>query len=339
MQHNRHELNAELPAAGRGGTIAVVIPSYKVTRHILGVIGRIGPEVAKVYVVDDKCPDQSGQFVARECKDERVVVVYNEINLGVGGAVMAGYRRALTDGADVIVKIDGDGQMDPSMLLRFASPILKGQADYTKGNRFYDLTRIVQMPKIRLFGNAVLSFMAKFSTGYWGLFDPTNGYTAISARVAAHLPLDKISTRYFFETDILFRLNTLRAAVVDIPMHAHYADEESGLKISKILADFTFKHLRNLFKRIFYNYFLRDMSIASIELVAGLLLVAFGLIYGGYHWVDSEVRSVSTPTGIIMLATLPIIIGFQLLLAFLAFDIANAPRRSISADLPEPLVQ
>ncbi|MEW9625032.1 glycosyltransferase family 2 protein [Rhodanobacter geophilus] len=339
MQCNRHELNAKFPAAGPGGVIAVVIPSYKVTRHILDVIERIGPEVVKIYVVDDKCPDQSGRLVTRECKDQRVVVVYNENNLGVGGAVMAGYRCALKDGAEVIVKIDGDGQMDPSMLLRFTSPILKGLADYTKGNRFYDLTQITQMPKVRLFGNAVLSFMAKFSTGYWGLFDPTNGYTAISARVAAHLPFDKISTRYFFETDILFRLNTLRAVVVDIPMHAHYADEESGLKISKILADFIFKHLRNLFKRIFYNYFLRDMSIASIELVAGLLLIAFGLIFGGYHWADSEVRSIPTPTGIIMLATLPIIIGFQLLLAFLAFDIANAPRRSIGADLPEPLAK
>ena len=322
---------------GSDKVIAVVIPSYKVTRHIQSVIERIGPEVAKIYVVDDKCPEQSGMFVQQECRDPRVVVVFNEVNLGVGGAVMAGYRRALADGVDVIVKIDGDGQMDPSMLLRFAAPILKGHADYTKGNRFYDLSRILQMPKMRLFGNAVLSFMAKFSTGYWGLFDPTNGYTAISARVAAHLPMEKISRRYFFETDILFRLNTLRAVVVDVPMHAHYADEESGLKITSILGDFLMKHLRNLFKRIFYNYFLRDMSIASIELMAGLTMVGFGVAYGGYHWVASDVKSVSTPTGVIMIATLPIIIGFQLLLAFLAFDIANVPRRPISADLPDPL--
>lgn len=194
----------------RGSAIAVVIPCYKVTAHILDVVARIGAEVSKIYVIDDKCPDHSGQFVLRECRDPRVVVVFNEVNLGVGGAVMAGYRRAIADGADVIVKIDGDGQMEPAMLMRFATPIIKGQADYTKGNRFYDLSRILQMPRIRLFGNAALSFMAKLSTGYWGLFDPTNGYTAISARIAAHLPLEKISKRYFFETDILFRLNTLR---------------------------------------------------------------------------------------------------------------------------------
>jgi len=337
MQSNSKLAVPDREVSAQGRMVAVVIPSYKVKRHILDVIERIGPEVSKIYVVDDKCPDQSGLFVQHKSKDPRVTVVFNEVNLGVGGAVMVGYRQALIDGVDIIVKIDGDGQMDPCLLLRFVKPIATGQADYTKGNRFYDLSRVLQMPKMRLFGNAALSFMTKLSTGYWNLFDPTNGYTAISARVAAHLPMDKISKRYFFETDILFRLNTLRAVVVDIPMHAHYADEESGLKISKILGDFLFKHLRNLFKRIFYNYFLRDMSIASFELVAGLLMISLGLAYGGYHWSISEAKATLTPTGTIMLATLPIIIGFQLLLAFLAFDIANVPRRPISTDLPDPL--
>jgi glycosyltransferase involved in cell wall biosynthesis len=338
MQSSSHGVGTQIQPGFQANAIAVVIPCYRVTGHILGVVERIGAEVSKIYVVDDKCPDHSGQFVLRECRDSRVVVVFNEVNLGVGGAVMAGYRRAIADGADVIVKIDGDGQMDPAMLARFVMPIIKGQADYSKGNRFYDLSRILQMPKVRLFGNAVLSFMAKLSTGYWGLFDPTNGYTAISARIAAHLPLEKISERYFFETDILFRLNTLRGVVVDIPMHAHYADEKSSLKISRVLAEFVFKHSRNTMKRIFYNYFLRDMNIASFELIVGLLMVGFGLVYGSYHWVESSARSVATPTGIIMLATLPIIVGFQLLLAFLAFDMANVPYRSVSADLPDPLV-
>jgi glycosyltransferase involved in cell wall biosynthesis len=338
MQSSSYGVSTQIQPGFQENTIAVVIPCYRVTGHILSVIERIGAEVSKVYVVDDKCPDLSGQFVLQKCRDPRVVVVFNEVNLGVGGAVMAGYRRAIADGADVIVKIDGDGQMDPAMLMRFVRPIVKGQADYSKGNRFYDLSRILQMPKIRLFGNAVLSFMAKLSTGYWGLFDPTNGYTAISARIAVHLPLEKISERYFFETDILFRLNTLRGVVVDIPMHAHYADEKSSLKISKVLTEFVFKHSQNTLKRIFYNYFLRDMNIASFELIVGLLMVGFGLVYGGYHWVESSARSAATPTGIIMLATLPIIVGFQLLLAFLAFDMANVPHRSVSADLSDPLV-
>lgn len=316
--------------------IGVVIPSYKVTRHILGVIADIGNEVSRIYVVDDKCPDGSGKLVAEECKDLRVRILFNSENRGVGGAVLTGYTQAVADGIDVIVKIDGDGQMDPSLVPRLIAPILKGQADYTKGNRFYDLTRIGEMPAARLFGNAVLSFMAKLSTGYWGVFDPTNGFTAISMRVASHLPMNKISERYFFETDMLFRLSTLRAVVVDIPMHAHYADEKSNLKISNILFEFLGKHIRNFGKRIFYNYFLRDMSVATVELVVGSALLGFGSVFGLYHWLESMADGSQAPLGIIMFAVLPILVGLQLVLAFLAFDIANVPRRPVSEDLPPP---
>ena len=214
--------------------IAVLIPSYKVKSHILEVIRLIGPEVCKIYVVDDCCPDGSGDFVIQHCTDERVIVLRNPVNLGVGGAVMTGYRTAIADGIDIIVKIDGDGQMDPSLISDFVSPIIAGNADYTKGNRFFNLEKISEMPKIRLFGNAVLSFMTKLSSGYWELFDPTNGYTAIHSEVAKHLPLDKISQRYFFETDMLFRLNTLGAVVIDIPMDAKYEDEVSNLKVSRL---------------------------------------------------------------------------------------------------------
>jgi len=158
-------------------------------------------------------PDASGKFVKEHCHDLRVHVIYHESNLGVGGAVMTGYRAALKDGADIIVKIDGDGQMDASLISNFIEPILAGEADYTKGNRFFNLEEIRSMPGLRLFGNAVLSFMTKLSSGYWDLFDPTNGYTAIHVDVARHLPFNKISSRYFFETDMLFRLNTLRSVV------------------------------------------------------------------------------------------------------------------------------
>ena len=308
--------------------IAVLIPSYKVTNHILGVIAGIGPEVARIYVVDDCCPDGSGAYVEEHCTDPRVVVLRNPENQGVGGAVMTGYQAAINDNMDVIVKIDGDGQMDPSLILNFVEPILRGEADYTKGNRFFDLEEIRAMPKIRLFGNAVLSFMTKFSSGYWDLFDPTNGYTAIHRDVAKHLPLNKISRRYFFETDILFRLNTLRAVVVDIPMDAKYGDEVSNLKISKIVGEFFVKHVRNFGKRIFYNYYLRDMSLASIELPVGLLLLASGLVFGISHWINSIYTEVATPAGTVMLSALPIIVGIQFVLAFLGHDIASVPRRA-----------
>ena len=314
--------------------VAVVIPSFRVTRHILGVISQMGPEVSRIYVVDDKCPEQSGAFVRAQCTDPRVVVLEHADNQGVGGAVMTGYRAAIADGMDVIVKVDGDGQMDASMLPRLVAPILRGQADYAKGNRFYNLAHIGRMPALRIFGNSVLSFMAKLSTGYWGIFDPANGYTAIHARVAAQLPMAKISRRYFFETDMLFRLGTLRAVVVDVPMQARYGDETSSLREGRIVLEFAFKHLRNFCKRVFYNYFLRDMSIASVELIAGAALLVFGVAYGAFHWWRALETLQPTPLGVIMLAALPVLMGLQLLLAFLGYDMANVPRTPVHDLLP-----
>jgi glycosyltransferase involved in cell wall biosynthesis len=242
---------------------------------------------------------------------------------------MTGYAAAIADEVDVIVKVDGDGQMDPLLIPDFVLPILNGQADYTKGNRFFDLEEIRQMPKIRLFGNAALSFLTKLSSGYWDLFDPTNGFTAIHSDIARHLPVKKISKRYFFETDILFRLNTLRAVVIDIPMDAKYEDEVSNLKISKIIGEFFIKHMRNMGKRIFYNYYLRDMSLASIELPLGLIMVLLGTAFGMTHWIQSLQSGVATSAGTVMLSALPIILGTQLILAFIGSDIQSVPRRPL----------
>ncbi|MCK5942632.1 MAG: glycosyltransferase family 2 protein [Planctomycetes bacterium] len=311
------------------GRVAVVIPCYKVTRHILDVVASMPASVHAIYVVDDCCPEGSGKLVEERCTDERVRTVFLEPNEGVGGAVMAGYRAAIADDVDVIVKVDGDGQMDPELIPAFVAPILAGEADYTKGNRFYDLERIRQMPAARLFGNAVLSFLTKLSSGYWDLFDPTNGFTAIHANVARHLPFSQISKRYFFETDLLFRLNTLRATVVDIPMDAQYGDEVSNLKIRRIVGEFLVKHVRNFAKRIFYNYYLRDLSLASVELPLGLLLLGFGVIFGAVNWAHYTGIDEAAPTGTVVLAALTSIIGMQFLLAFLAYDIANVPKAAI----------
>lgn len=305
--------------------IAVVIPCYRVKNHILNVLNRIGGEVSKIYVVDDQCPEQSGQYVLDYCNDPRVCVIKHTSNTGVDGAVMSGYRAALNDQMDIAVKIDGDNQMDPALIRFFTQPIELNQADYTKGNRFYNIERITQMPTIRLIGNSALSFMCKLSSGYWRVFDPTNGYTAIHLRLVQELPLNKISQRYFFESDLLFRLNTLRAKVVDIPMHAQYADEISNLKIHRIIGVFFISHCKNTIKRIFYNYYLRDMSVASIELPLGLTLLLFGIAFGGLHWLKSMQTLQITPYGTVMIAMLSILIGIQLLLAFLAYDMTSSP--------------
>jgi dolichol-phosphate mannosyltransferase len=306
--------------------IAVVIPCYKVRDHILDVLARIGPEVSLIVAVDDKCPAGSGRFIEENCRDPRVSVRYNEVNLGVGGAVLHGYRGALEGGADICVKVDGDGQMDPALIPQIVAPIVNGIADYSKGNRFYYPEDVRSMPAARLFGNAALSFMTKLSSGYWSIFDPTNGYTAIHRAALERLPLHRIDHRYFFESDMLFRLYLLGAVVLDVPMTAVYKDEKSNLKIRKVVLPFLFKNLRNFGKRIFYGYFLRDLNIASLELVAGLVLLSFGLIFGVSEWIAAASRGEVASPGTVMLAGLPVIAGLQLLLGFLAFDYASAPR-------------
>lgn len=305
--------------------VAVVIPTFRARATVMDVIGRIGPEVERVFVVDDDCPEQSGQWVLDNCKDARVEVIFHRQNQGVGGAVKSGYQKAIELGFEILVKIDSDGQMDPELILDFIDPIVQGKADYTKGNRFFNLEKLRSMPWIRLIGNASLSLINKFSSGYWNVFDPTNGYTAIHADVAKLLPFEKISDRYFFESDILFRLNTLKAVVCDIPMEAKYQGEVSSLRVRAVLLEFLVKHVRNFAKRIFYNYYLRDMSLASLELPIGLVLLSFGLVFGGYHWALHSAANIPTPAGTVMLAALPVLTGIQLILGFIGYDVSAVP--------------
>ena len=309
--------------------IGVVIPCFKVREHILEVIGRIGPEVSRIYTVDDCCPENSGDFLELNCRDPRVRVIRNRQNEGVGGAVLVGYRQATADGLDVIVKIDGDGQMVPELLPLFVAPLLRGEADYTKGNRFYNIDDVRAMPAIRLIGNACLSFLTKFSSGYWNIFDPTNGFTAIHASIINALPLNKISKRYYFESDMLFRLNTIRAKVIDIPMRAIYSNEKSNMSLLKTLPEFLIHNVVNGSKRIFYNYFLRDFSIASLELVFGLILLVFGVIFGSAQWIIHVRQNTFASAGTVMLAVLPILAGLQLLISFINYDVMSVPSSPI----------
>ncbi|MFP4361877.1 MAG: glycosyltransferase family 2 protein [Alphaproteobacteria bacterium] len=310
----------------RGDGVAVVIPCFRVAGQVLEVIDGIGDEVQAIYVVDDACPEGTGDLVERARRGGPVKVLRRETNGGVGAATLTGIRQAIDDGASIVVKIDGDGQMDPSLIPLFCQLVASGEADYAKGNRFYDPASLQAMPPVRVFGNAVLSFISKLSSGYWQIFDPTNGFVALHADVARRLPFDKISPRYFFESDMLFRLSLLRARVVDVPLPARYGAESSNLRIGRVILPFLAGHLRNFAKRIAYNYFLRDFSVASLELVAGLALLLFGLTFGTLHWGTQEGGA---SAGTVMLAGLPVMLGVQLLLAFIAHDVQSTPQVSL----------
>ncbi len=306
--------------------VAVVIPSYKVTKHIEGVLKSIPEIVDVVYVVDDKCPENSGEFVEKLNLGDRIRVLHHQENLGVGGATLTGMKTAFEEGADIAVKVDGDGQMRPELIPGLIQPIVSGYADYSKGNRFFDLDSLRQMPAIRIFGNMGLSFLTKLSSGYWSVMDPTNGFVALHRTAFSLLPTQKIAKRYFFESDLLFRLGTVRAKVVDVPMESVYGDEVSGLQIHKITHEFAWKHLKCILKRISYTYFLRDFAISSLSLVLGVLFSVCGAVFGLLVWIDNASRSTVTPTGTIMLSALPVLIGVLLLLLFSAYDMSNEPK-------------
>jgi len=315
--------------------IAVVVPCYKVASTVADVLKKIGPEVSAIYFIDDGCPEDSTTAIQNASnQDDRVKVIKHKENQGVGAAVLTGYNAAIKDGCDIIVKIDGDGQMDPAMVSQMAQPIIDGQADYVKGNRFYYLRNITKMPAARLFGNAGLSFLTKISSGYWNLFDPTCGYTAIHAAVAEILPHEKIRKRFFFESDMLYQLNLLRAVINEIPMKVIYGKEKSNLSPAKSLLQFPILHLKNFLKRLVYNYFVRNFSVASVDLVLGILLCGFSVIFGISKLIYNAHHDFRMNSGTVMVLSVLMIIGFQMLLGFVNFDISDVPKNSIHNRLP-----
>lgn len=314
--------------------IAVVIPCYKVKATIESVINKVPQYIALIYCIDDKCPERSGDFIEEKYRnEERVKVLRHTQNKGVGGAVMSGYKKALEDKANIVIKIDGDGQMYPELIPSFIMPILNGECDYTKGTRFYHLEDLKPMPIIRKIGNGILSFFSKFSTGYWNITDPTNGYTAIETTVLKHLPLQKISERFFFETDMLFRLNVIRSVVVDIPIKSVYKGEKSNLKVHKVVLPFLIGHFKNFYKRIIYNFFIRDFNVATLNLIMGTLLFVSGGIFGIIKFYESIMHKVIATPGTVMLSALPILIGWQMLIVALQFDMQNVPQRPLHKSL------
>jgi len=304
--------------------IAVVIPSYKVRNYLNAVVTTLPQFIDDIIVVDDRCPEKCYEVIEGF---KKVIVVHHQKNQGVGGAVISGYKKAIELDADIIIKIDGDGQMDPKYLQKLIDPLIKNQADYTKGNRFTDFKALKQMPKVRLFGNSALSFLVKASSGYWNMMDPTNGYTAISKDAILGLDLDKLSKRYFFESDMLINLNIENCVVKDIPIPAKYEDEQSSLSIAKVLIDFPPKLFKGFLKRVFYKYFIYNFNMASIYLIFGFPMFLFGFCYGSISWYQAVSSGTEATTGTVMLSALPIILGVQFLLQAISIDIDSVPKK------------
>jgi glycosyltransferase involved in cell wall biosynthesis len=314
--------------------IAAVIPCYRVEREIRSVLQGIPKYIEHIVVVDDASPDSiSSIVIAIAKKDKRITLIRHETNQGVGGAMVTGFRKALELGVQVVVKVDGDGQMDTTHMPDLLTPLIHGQADYTKGNRFRDFQSLQKMPLIRRVGNMGLAFLSKAATGYWNLFDPTNGFVAIRSDVLAQLPLDRIDKSYYFETSMLANLYLLGAAVKDIPMPARYQSEVSNMLIHRILFQFPFKLFGTFIRRLVLKNFLYDFSMASIYTLTGFPLLLFGLTFGIVKWIQYASLNVPAPTGTVMLPTLSVLLGIQLLLSAIEIDLRSVPKEPLSSPL------
>lgn len=305
--------------------VTTIVPAHNEALHICRVAEGIPEFVDRIIIVDD-C-SQDGTFeVARECRDSRVMVLQTPFNQGVGGAMLLGYRKGLELGSDILVKMDGDGQMLPDYLGALLDAITDQGYDYAKGNRFLAGESLAVMPKHRIFGNVVLTFMTKLASGYWNIFDPQNGYTAIRAEALRRLNLDQIHKRYFFENDVLINLNFFGCRVKDVAIPAHYGDEQSEINLFQVSSTFPVLLLGRFFRRIYEKYVLRDFSPIALFLMVGVMLFSWGTAFGIFIWIRSYFTHNPTSTGTIMLALLPLILGFQLLLQAFVMDIQETPK-------------
>lgn len=309
----------------KGHRITTVLPAYDEASHIGQVINTLPEFVDHIIVVDDCSTDGTREVVLAN-GDSRLLALTTGQNQGVGGATILGYRKAIELRSDIIIKMDGDGQMDPAYLGYLIDPLVDNGYDYAKGNRFLASESLAAMPKHRLIGNMVLTFLTKMASGYWHIFDPQNGYTAIKSEVLCVLDLNVVHKRYFFENDMLVQLNLFGFRVKDVAIPARYGSEKSKLDVINVSSTFPFLLLRRYFRRIYQRYVLRDFSPIALFLFLGLILFFWGVGFGIYLWIESALTGIATPTGTIMLALLPLILGFQLLLQAIVLDIQETPR-------------
>ena len=296
------ELNGGRPAdpplapTHQAPRIAVVIPCFRATATIAGVLSRIGAEVGRIYVVDDGCPDSTGERALRGSADPRLVVLRNGRNLGVGGAMKRGYARALADGAGIVVKLDADGQMDPRHIRRLIAPLVAGEADYAKGNRFApprampagtSPRALSEMPLRRRVGNMAHGLFHKAATGYWRIGDPANGYTAVHARALERIGLEALADCFFFETDMLFRLNLVDAVVADVALPACYPGSGSSLRLRRVAPRFALMTASRCLRRLRVKYFSGPWNAGSFKLAAATAMIVAAAGLGAWRWLGA----------------------------------------------------
>lgn len=315
--------------------IAVVMPAFNEARLIGRTIATVPSFVDHIVVVDD-CSSDGTSAAALAVGDPRVTLVRHECNTGVGGAILDGHRRVLELAADVSVVMAGDAQMDPDYLPDLLDPIAEGEADFTKANRFFSRTSFSGMPRHRVFGSVVLSFMTKAASGYWHLFDPQNGYTATAVAILRRIDLDRVAIGYEFENDFLIRLNIADARACDVPVPAVYGDEVSGIRLHKVAPALFGLLVAGFWRRILIKHVLQSFSPVALLLFSGLALLGFGSAFGLGTIVYRLTGGGSPSAGTVLLSVTPLLAGLHLVINAWVLDIQQAPDRPRRRDSPVP---
>jgi glycosyltransferase involved in cell wall biosynthesis len=316
--------------SGQFKRIAVIIPCFRVRDKLRAVVGGLPDWIDAIIVVDDACPEKSYEVLSENPADARLTLVRHESNRGVGGAMITGFRTALEGDCEIIVKVDGDGQMDPAHIVDIVHPIASGLCDFTKGNRFIHVESLRSMPFARWIGNVGLTFLTKFASGQWHLSDPTNGYLAIHREALGLLNFKRLSDGYFFETSLLIQLNIIRAVALDIPIPARYGDERSSLSVTRALFGFPPRLFWGLLNRFLWRYCFHDVNATTFCLIIGGIMTICGVSFGAYRWVEGILTGQFQSAGTVALSLLPTIVGLQLLLQALVLDVVDIPRLPLS---------
>lgn len=273
----------------KGNLISVIVPSYNEETQIAGVIESMPSLVDEIIVVDDKSHDRTIEVVESLMPGHpRVRLVARDQNGGVGAAIESGYRAFVDGQNDVAVVMAGDGQMHPDDLERILDPVVEGEADYSKANRLTLDYSWEDIPRVRLFGNMVLSFLTRLSTGYWTIGDAQTGYTAANRRLVKAFVRRGLYPRYGVPNDLLITCALVGAVVVDVPTAPVYnVGEQSKLRPRKVMLPILGILIRGFFKRMTVRYLMLEANPVPFAYLVGFFSFLLGTCWSLYLLFES----------------------------------------------------
>lgn len=306
--------------------ISVSIPAFNEEKLIATTVKSMPDYIDYIIAVNDASKDETIDIL-NTIKSPKLIIIDSKINGGVGASILKGHAKGVEKGADIMVVMAGDNQMDPAYLPALLDEIIENKIDYVKGNRFGHLSELKSMPKMRLVGNIVTTILTKIASGYWSSSDPLNGYTALRSSSYKSLNHKKLNGRYGFELSMLIELSFIKAKVKDVFIPAKYGKEVSSIKIFRD-TKLALKVLsRGFLRRIFYQHILFNFTAVGLLLILGNSLIGFGLLLGIYLLIYSFGSNVAS-TATVMLSVTPIILGVQFILQAVQIDIQNEPKVS-----------